>query len=400
MRVAGILAAALALRLLTLVAVEYSFGGDAIGYRAIAESLLDHQLYSLDGSTPTALRAPGFPFFAAAVWSVSARTLLPVQLAHIALQLVSLVVLALAVRRRFAVTLEWPLALLLLNPLDVFFPGAFLSETVTSAGLAFGAAALLERRFVLAGVALGLASLGRDVFLLLPLALVAATFVRPTALLPRRGALVVAAVAFITVAPWTLRNALSLKTFIPISKGLAGYNLWAGTWERDTTWLAGGEQHIPDYAYVSEEEKAEVLARRASPRPDDDQWFMQRALDHWKREPLTMITTAVARLPRLWGGTRTEVFTLNDALLPRSSPQWYAFKVTLAALNGCLAIAGFVAGIIAWKRRHDAAVLFWFVLYTTAVYFPFNSAQTRFSQPVVPMLAMLALLTRQIRNKT
>jgi hypothetical protein len=91
----------------------------------------------------------------------------------------------------------------------------------------------------------------------------------------------------------------------------------------------------------------------------------------------------------MWLGTRTDLFVFT--IVARDSFAWRAMKITLFALNAAIVCLGAAFGLYALVRRRGERVLFVPVLYALLVYFPFRNAETRFSQPVLPLLTLLAL---------
>src|SRR5215217_1823093 len=185
-----------------------------------------------DGPTghPTAFRPPGFPMFLAAVYTVSeplgvdrwlAARLAQAVLGTVVVGLLGLVAWQLFGRRAALAAM----ALGALFPPAIVLGGSLLSETLFCAlMLAATAAALADRRaggdrrwLVVAGLICGLAVLTRS----------------------NAPALIIA-IAALVVAPWTLRNAIELDGFAPVTTE-AGSAL-AGTYNdatrRDPEWPA------------------------------------------------------------------------------------------------------------------------------------------------------------------
>jgi 4-amino-4-deoxy-L-arabinose transferase-like glycosyltransferase len=117
-------------------------------------------------------------------------------------------------------------------PGPVFLTALFLSETTFIFTLvAFLALVLFmpERRWtpVALGIALGLAALVRgEGFLALVIPLAAWWGHVPRAVWLRRAALLIVSMV-LTIAPWTIRNAIALHTFVPVSTN-ASASLWVG----------------------------------------------------------------------------------------------------------------------------------------------------------------------------
>lgn len=191
--------------------------------------------------TPAAYRPPGWPYVLGGIYAVfgrdvtAARIVLAVLGAGVA-ALVGLIALQLWGRRPSL----WATGLAALYVPLGLLGSSLLSETpFVLLELAALAAALAQRRrasgwrwALLAGLFVGLASLTRfnGPLLLLPVALLVWTGRprrRPAALLRPLAAV---AVAVAVVAPWTIRNAVEIHAFIPVSTEAGG--TLAGTYNR------------------------------------------------------------------------------------------------------------------------------------------------------------------------
>ena len=182
---------------------------------------------------PTAAWPPGFPFLASLVYDVFGVHPKLVLGMNAVLSTATVLLLYLAadriLGRREARVAAVVFALL---PGPLYFTGLFLSETTfmfVLVGFLALAVHLPDRRWtpVVLGVALGLAALTRgEGFLMaaIPLAMWWGHVPRRAWL--RRAALLLVAMA-LTVAPWTIRNAVVMDAFIPVSNN-ASWTLWAG----------------------------------------------------------------------------------------------------------------------------------------------------------------------------
>ena len=239
-----ILGIALAIRLVVVgVTRDYELVTDAADYHRHAVSISNGDGYpetmlAGDGG-PTAFRPPLYPYFISAVYTVTgprwnAVRVIQAFLGVVIVALIGLIALRLWDRR---------VALVASGIAAVYPPliisGAVLLGEILFLTLELGAiaAALQHRRsthryrwLVAAGILAGLASLTRSngVVLLLPLLV---------ACWPGRGAVsgrwllqpaTLLASALVVVAPWTVRNAVELDSFVPVATQ-SGYAL-AGTY--------------------------------------------------------------------------------------------------------------------------------------------------------------------------
>jgi 4-amino-4-deoxy-L-arabinose transferase-like glycosyltransferase len=247
---------------------------DARDYDVHAISIAEGQGFSktIAYDRPTAFRPPGYPYFLGAVYRVFGVERAANQdrwrVARIAQAFVGAGVVALV--GVLAAQLWGPIvALVALALTAVYVPlitvgGAIMSEPLfdlfmlasLAAALAYRRSSHRYRWALLAGVLAGLATLTRAqaMILLLPLA-IAVWDGRPwrsrAAIGPPLALLVAAA---LTIAPWTIRNAVELHAFVPVStqlgSAMAGtYNDSArGDTQNPAAWQ--GLKHVPDYAYL------------------------------------------------------------------------------------------------------------------------------------------------------
>src|SRR5215218_4315515 len=242
----ALLAAALLLRLAFVLATPgYVPRHDDRDYDRLACGLVAGEGYTRagpatpargcgDGDTgrPTAFRPPGFPTFLAAVYTVSdplgierwtAARVAQAILGSAVVALLGLVAWQLFGRRTGLVAM----ALGAVFPPGIVLGGSLLTETLFVALMLAAIAAVLADRkaggdrgwLVAAGLLCGFAVLTRSnaPALIIPLAIaVAATGDRPLRTRLARAA-ALAGIAALVVAPWTLRNAVALDGFAPVT---------------------------------------------------------------------------------------------------------------------------------------------------------------------------------------
>jgi hypothetical protein len=231
--------------------------------------------------------------------------------------------------------------------------------------------------------------------MLLPLALAGAAVLVNVSGAPTRqrvanaGALLLGVV--LAVGPWTARNFVSTGTLVPISKGVMGVNLWVGSWERNGAWVGTSAPAFPPEAYRFGGRQLVEDTWRA-PDTHRDSVFMRLAKEHYTRQPASVLSAWAARYPRMWLGTRFDLFSFRPTWLARGAPLWYVVKGGLFVLNAAVLCAALAGVLIA--RRHP--VVLWFVaavLYNALIYVPFHNTETRYSQPVYPLLLVFAATT-------
>jgi hypothetical protein len=391
----------LVVRLVVVSLVDYRFdAGDAAGYDRIAVNVVEHGVYSLDTAAPyrpTVVRAPLLPLSAAAIFAMFGHQYRAWQALQIVLSIATALLLFGALRRA-APALAWPAFLLaLLSPFDALYTGALLAETLTTFFLV-AAVCLPWYRFrgcwLAAGACAGAAALGRDVYMLLPFALAGAVMIVPPAPMSARrraasaGALLLGAV--LAIAPWTARNYAVSGHFIPISKGVMGVTLWVGSWARNGDWQTSGDPAFPPEAYRF---GGRALVEKTWRAPDQtrDSVFRRLAMEHYTRQPGAVARAWVTRYPRMWVGTRYELFSFRPEPLAPGRPLWVAVKGGLFVLNALVLAAALAGAVILLRRRWPS--LLWLaapVLYNALIYVPFHNSETRYSQPVYPLLLILA----------
>jgi len=246
----ALLAVALVLRLGYVAATpDYAIVHDARDYDYHARSIARGEGYGLSFELPTAFRPPGYSFLLAGVYDVAGvaregvdERVPPARIVQafvgtLAVALIGVIAAQLWGRREALAALALGAVYL---PL-ILIGGALMSEPLFVVLMLGSLAAAIQLRrsrhklgwALLAGFVAGLAILTRanGFVLLLPLA-IGAWDLRPRwswrALAPP-ALLVVVALA--TVAPWTIRNAVELHSFVPVSTQLG--SALAGTYNDD-----------------------------------------------------------------------------------------------------------------------------------------------------------------------
>lgn len=393
------LACGLLLRVGCLAGVEYRFDqGDAASYRAAALTLVDEGVFSFSERAPfepTAYRPPGYTAFLAVV-AVLSRAPLAAQVAQMFLSLGYSLLLFLIARRLAPATAPVVLWICALNPFDAVYAGAGLSECLTTALLVAVAATLVlvegYKRLLFSGLLLGVLCLFRDIYLaLIPFA--AGIYLLAGLRELRRRlveVLVVGVVAALVIAPWTVRNAIHFGRLIPISAGRLGYSLWMGTWAIDgsfTTNDATGRTY-PDVAFLTDADR-ELVLRAGSDVETSEPVFKRLFKERIAAEPGRVLLRWFVRSPRLWLGTRFDIFELNRAVLPSGSLPWKVTKAALFGLNALFLLGAALGAVVSWRARLAVRWALVPLAFTSLVYLPLNSFENRYSQPMFPFLTLL-----------
>ena len=399
----ALVAGALGLRLAYVHATPgYTLRHDARDYDVHARSIAEGEGFSktLAHGRPTAFRPPGYPYFLGGVYKVFGVERAPnprrLHVARVAQAFVGTAVVAL-VGVLAAQLWGWGLGLLALALSAVYVPlitvgGAVMSEPLFDAFmLAALVAALAHRRSphryrwaLLAGALGGLAILTRANAIILLLPLVWAVWdARPW----RSGAalgppLALVAVALITVTPWTIRNAVELHAFVPVSTQLG--SALAGTYndavradtQNPAAWQ--GLKHIPDYA---------DLFKRVgqTPEPTLERELRRAALHYIGDHPLFVAKVGwwnTRRMLELAGRRRSRATAATITI----NHKWADRGIVCFWIVAGLALAGVVT-----RRARRADAFVWAVPALMFLSVVFLVVETpRYRTPIDPFLVLLA----------
>jgi len=340
--------------------------------------------------TPAAYRPPGWPYALGGIYAVfgrdvtAARIVLAVLGAGV-VALIGLIALQLWGRRASL----WATGLAALYVPFGLLGSSLLSETLfVLFELAALAAALAQRRrasgwrwAVLAGLFVGLASLTRfnGPLLLLPVALLVwtgrprrrpATLVRPLAAV---------AVAVAVVAPWTIRNAVEIGAFIPVSTEAGG--TLAGTYNR----LSRGDPRDSGAWTLVRRTEYRYLIRRAHSGAELDRNLRKKAIDFVLRHPGYVAQVGWFNVRQLLHLAGTHRWTLGARTIDVSSGWGVVASIAFWIVLG-LALAGALARA---ARRAPPALWVAPALLLVSAIFVIGEAP-RFRAPVDPFVLLLA----------
>jgi 4-amino-4-deoxy-L-arabinose transferase-like glycosyltransferase len=225
-----ILAAGFAIAVISGDKLRYD---DELRYHILADSVLHKHVYESVDGVPTAWWPPGYPVAISAAYAIVDRPLSAKFLNVICLALATLAAAVLARRQHYNGMLIAPyLALcypILLYTASTLYPQTLGSLLILWVIYLVSADTLTRTKAAAAGFVYGLLCLTIPAFLMLfPLVLAFIVFDRRDRLKQRlTKAAIVAAVAFMTVVPWTLRNFAQFHAFVPVSTN-SGFNLALG----------------------------------------------------------------------------------------------------------------------------------------------------------------------------
>lgn len=375
------LAALVAILLLGVgLRVGYAWEGrqpvyDAAAYATIAANLERGEGFTLGrGATqPASNYSPGVPLLAGGLYKLTGGV--HERLARIVLALVgSLSILfAYLIGRR----LSGPLAGLIgaaavaVYPALLEYQGMLMGEPLAAMLLSGAVLAMLwaagrEGGWLVPGLLLGALALVRPEYLAISLPIAVVVFARDG----RDGwrqcllqALVMLVGLAVVVAPWTVRNAIALDRFVPISTG-GGQVLFAGSYlpagadpegvgrevlERHP----GLRRQLPPDARL--EQILAALAVQRFPGMESDaalaRMGRERLWDEVSTEPVVYAGFVAAKVGRIWSHGPRDVMR---------EPLWEALHWLLVAF-GLLGL-----GVLAWQRRWEALLLGAILLAVTA----------------------------------
>ena len=462
------LAAGLCLRLFFVLKYPAN-ASDTILYQQMAANWLQHHVYAMnvnDVVTPVDLRMPGYPAFLAIVYAISrhvgddARKY--VLLAQAAVDLCACLVTAalawmLAVLRSgrgkanqaFVVTL-WLAALC---PFTANYAAVQLTEVF--AGFLTGAAmvaflvllwdacgatmpllpwkwAANDTNSILAlgaGLLVGIGTLFRPEA---PLLLIAAWMVLAVSCLRRRKlvawiqvAVLAAIGCFVALAPWAIRNALTLhelQFLAPKNSNLPGelvpygFMAWERTWlfrVKDcylVPWKLNGEainlEDIPSRAFDTPEEKERVgmileqYNNDMTLSPEEDAAFGVLARERTERHPLrTYAWLPIARAFTIWFTPRIELLPFSGKVFPfkeawQEDPVDMSVTIGFFILNAAYVGLAIWGSVLLWREsaglRLAVALLLGFILLRTAFLTTLETPEPRYVLVCFPALLSLA----------
>ncbi|HET6929417.1 MAG TPA: hypothetical protein VFI45_03790 [Candidatus Acidoferrum sp.] len=449
--------------------------GDTVLYDELATNWLKHGQYAMDVGgqlTSVHIRMPGYPAFLAIVYAITGHTGAAAHRAVLVSQvfvelfnclligaLAALLALLVAektsLRRAFLIGL-WLAALcpftanyvsviltevwaVLFTALAMFFLVAAFAGAAGVSSL--GRWSLAGRNYwwavALSGFAVGLGTLFRPETPLL----LATAFLIFAIILLRRGefrhflltSALLAFAAALPLVPWTIRNAVTLHEFQPLTSQNVdspgefvpkGFMNWERTWlyrVRDcylVSWKLNGEeiplQDIPDMAFDTPEEHDRVAAILETYNddltltPEEDAAFAQLARERTSRHPLrTWLWIPLRRAVRIWFTPRIELLPVAGHVFPlramhQFDPVDQRVTILLFFLN-IVYLALALLGAVRLRRSSAArAVLIFFFLYIlvrTAFLTTLETPEPRYVLVCFPALIAVAALAFLPRSR-
>lgn len=381
---AGIAALAAILLLGLGLRADYAWQGrapvfDAVAYGRIAQSLDEDRGFTLgrEATQPASNYSPGLPLFAASLYKLSGDV--HQRFARIVLALLG----ALSVLFTYLIgrRLSSPGAGLIgafavaIYPAFLEYQGMLMSEPLAAALLSGSVLAILwaaDRRnrsaWLLPGALLGATAMVRPEYLAVAFVLALVVFTRHARAnwrLSLAQAAILLAGAAVVLAPWTIRNALALDRFVPISTG-GGQVLFAGTYlpsggnpERVGQEVVARHPGIFDPRDVKRLRLEQILAALAAqryPGLESDKALSRMGRDQlWNditEEPLEYASFVATKIGAIWSHGPRDVMR---------RPIWEALHWALVAFG----LLGLI--VLAKQRRWEALLLATIFLSITAI---------------------------------
>lgn len=397
----AILIVALAARVAYVLATPgYTMLHDDHAYDRLARGIARTGVYPAVGGHPTAYRPPGFPYLLGAVYAVVgngharvvAGRLVQAVLGVALVALVGLLADRLFGRRAAC----WAMGLTALYVPLISAGTSLLAEPLTLV-LELGAilAVVAWRRHeqlrwvVAAGALAGAMALCRSngFVLLIALAVGVWPVTRRLGRGRREGAKRVAVLLLsgaAVVAPWTIRNAVVMRSFIPVSDELGG--TLAGTYNPVSAHDVNGPGFWRLYTQIPQYERA-TSQLVSGPEPAFQSRLTHLAVQYAEHHPAYVAQVAWYNTRRLFGFNRLSLSQFNASVAGVTSP-----RVAGAGVYSLWAISALaLAGLLSRRVRRGLPGFVWLaggLLFLSIVFV--NSEAPRLRLPIDPFVLLVA----------
>ncbi|MGE3539944.1 MAG: ArnT family glycosyltransferase [Candidatus Tectimicrobiota bacterium] len=324
----------LALRLVFLYTTQYMglMIADEHDYHRLALNVLHHHVFGWHSDTPTSLRPPLYPAFAALIWSITgSESLLYIRLVQIGISLLNVYFvyrlgLLLFERHvaRYAAIGFW------LYPSLIAFNFLFLTETLFTCLLtlvALGYVVLLKtgKRSVAwwTGIALGCAALTRSILWPFPLLLCPFAWLTLSGNWRLRAQLIIALVLgyVVIVAPWAVRNTRLQEVFTVVDT-MGGLNLMMGNYEHtplNRAWDAVSLRGEKSWVYHLPKTPPNGLRWTEGHK---EKWAQRQGIAYMLAHPALTLKRAAVKFANFWGLERVIIAGWQQGLY--HPPRWFA----------------------------------------------------------------------------
>ena len=381
--------------LVTRILVSFIFdfsesytGGDGVYYFEVARNILASGTH-IDDSGRLFIRAPLYSFFVASVLFIKDS-----QLLFFVIQSLLFLIIPVSIYlylKKFNTNAALLCSFLVcISPFDALYNGLVLSETLVTVFLCTGSVMFLSKRWLLSGILLGAAALTRNIYLLLPfLFLFIALFTKTN----KKSLLVFLTGFLLVISPWVIRNSLEEEGGFFISDGeIFWLNLFVGTYMtsyKEDVMPIYNPSYVPRVIFekhnldMTEEEVKEKFLKSK----ENQEFFREKTLKYMKENPFDLIFTWIKRAPHMWLGTRTD---LVNWTIERETSLWYSIKAFFYLMN-LMFLSFSLLGLYACLKSHRYSLfLITPIIYNALIYIPFYNIETRFSQPIYPLLLIFS----------
>ncbi len=335
-----------------------------------------------DSSVPMIRRVPLYPLFLALIYRTCGHSFGAVRVFQIFLVALTAVIGYLAVRLIFKGKLAF-LSLFLIGvwPPLIVFSTRIMSEVLNTFLLSLSILCLVmlvRRRSIMlafiSGLLIGITTLCKATTAIFPifvfLFLILAYRSKKEALY--YGLILILGVA-IAISPWTIRNYLQFKSFIPVQLGVSPA-LWVGT---DIS--EGGRWQGED----------KMLHREFSKALRDDhlyveKFYFSKAIENIKENPAGYLILLVKKVGGFWRRPsvgEVEKFGLKKILIRGSN----------YLLHYLVIVFGILGSILVVKRKILLAYPLILIIFYYTLMYALLFAEPRYHIPVLPMLIILAI---------
>ncbi|MFL2705026.1 MAG: ArnT family glycosyltransferase [Gammaproteobacteria bacterium] len=277
-----------------------------------------------------------------------------------------------------------------ISPFDAIYNGRALAETLVSLFLCLGTILFVSKKWFISGLVLGAAALTRDIYLLLPFLFLLFSIFNSE---ERKGLIIFSLGFLLMISPWMLRNsAQDQGGFFISSGGIFWLNLFVGTYmtsEKDDVMPVNNPDYIPDKIFkihnleMSEDDLKDKFLNAES----NQSFFKQQTISYIKEHPIDLLTTWLKRMPKMWMGTRTDLVKWK---LERESLAWTVLKGSFYILNTILLVFFILGLYLSVYRYKHLLLLATPIIYNAFIYLPFYNIETRYSQPIYPLLLIFS----------
>lgn len=266
-----ILAAALFIRIIYVVNFNQALGGDALDYDRLAISLSEGKGYVTAEGEPTSWRPPLYPFFLALIYKLSVSDYSVVKIIQALIWSLTCMIIYFIGKSILGRKIGIIAAAMSVLYFGFIRPAAlFLSETLFTFFIAIAIWRLAKTKekpslidLSITGVMLGAAALTKAITLLFPVFILALLLINKVFSFKKSIMyfLAILAVMFLTIMPWTIRNYIVHRTFVPISNqgGITLYSSYRPPQGKLFGQITNDETTARAYKIESEAERSNFL---------------------------------------------------------------------------------------------------------------------------------------------